>query len=144
MRLISPNIGSVPNANANIINDPLRKLPDVNAKPCAINVNPHGRKNVRAPTRNGILLPLNFSSEEIPRVKNLGRAILNLYAHLIPSICSPSTSIIAETIITTTAVKAGALFNEMPNADPKAPKSPPRITKERSLPTLNIVNGFSL
>jgi hypothetical protein len=82
-----------------MIKAPLTKLPDDNANPWATRVNPHGRKKVAAPIKNGIDLPLKFCSLAMKLPKDFGSVNLMLFAQLTSNICSPKISIRREIII---------------------------------------------
>ena len=54
--LINASAGSVPRANENMIREPFRAPPEIRAILWVLRVNPHGRKKVNAPIKNGIRL----------------------------------------------------------------------------------------
>ena len=54
LKLKSARTGRVPSANASMVNPPFMKFPVESVNNCIDWVNPHGKKKVAIPTRNGV------------------------------------------------------------------------------------------
>ena len=122
----SASIGSVPNANENIINNPDINDPLESAATCIDCVNPHGKKNVPKPIRNGAQ---NACSILLKKAKIwLGK--VSEFFLKIPSKFIPS-------IIITIEAKSPSIAEKIkfiPIACPSNPRIPPSKPKPNNLP----------